>query len=207
MINEVQAYLPKVLNREKTEEIKRFRGQPTHHIFSLTSVPNLVFKLGEDMADRCRNIALAREVCQNEGLDDLYIPKSAIFEVEYQGRSYTVLAEERLEVNLASQKEQYRSTSDKIQRIIRQLTIFICKTGFSDIEYRNIPLFTHEGRLKVALWDLEEMDSMQAGLFGFGAFRTGLMRCVDRSQVPDIVATVKECLAWSEEMELLLRRV
>ncbi len=83
------------------------------------------------------------------------------------------------------QEQNFHDYATSLNEAIRQLAVFICKTGYSDVRWRNIPVLNNSldenGNRKIALIDIEEMDSPEVGLFG-GARTRGLVRCVNEEQ-------------------------
>ncbi len=87
-----------------------------------------------------------------------------------------------------------------------ELVDFISKTGWSDVEPRNLPAFeTKEGKLKIGMVDLETFsNSITLGLLGNSYLRrTGLLKCcVTHDQALKVYNKIKVVLKrkgmWKE---------
>ena len=79
-----------------------------------------------------------------------------------------------------------------------ELVDFISKTGWSDVEPRNLPAFeTKEGKLKIGMVDLETFsDDITLGLLGNSYLtRTGLFKCcVTHDQALKVYNKIKHVL-------------
>ena len=85
-----------------------------------------------------------------------------------------------------------------------ELVDFICITGWSDVEPRNLPLFeSEEGNPKIGIVDLEEFSERTTlGLLG-SEFRSGLLKCcVTVNQAKQVYARIEKTLKgkgiWAE---------
>src|SRR3989338_353064 len=185
-IEKIQVLMPKIRDRQNQDdqEIVRYTSKS---VFSLRSVPNLIFKSVGDADGRVENMVKAKEVCLALQLGLLIIPHAKKFHVD--GR--TLIAEECFDVQQhESAQERLYSELSWLNETTRQLATFIAKTGFSDVEWRNMPIIddapVFQGSRRVALVDLEEMDSPEIGIFGGGLGRRGLIRCLSSEEQIDI---------------------
>ncbi|EKE08203.1 MAG: hypothetical protein ACD_17C00291G0004 [uncultured bacterium] len=185
-IEKIQVLMPKIRDRQNQDdqEIVRYTSKS---VFSLRSVPNLIFKSVGDADGRVENMVKAKEVCLAHQLGLLIIPHAKKFHVD--GR--TLIAEECFDVQQhESAQERLYSELSGLNETTRQLATFIAKTGFSDVEWRNMPIIddapVFQGSRRVALVDLEEMDSPEIGIFGGGLGRRGLIRCLSSEEQIDI---------------------
>ncbi len=158
-------------------------------VFSLRSEPELIFKFDDD-EQRLQNMVEAKKICLAHNLTLLKIPHTT--QVQVQG--HVLIAEERLGIQQeeSKQEELYAKLSG-MEETARQLATFIAKTGFSDVEWRNIPIIDDDpnfpGPRRVALIDFEEMGASgrpKTGIFGQGQIRRGLIRCLSSEQQIDI---------------------
>ncbi len=158
-----------------------------HTVFTLSSAPGYIFKKQEDAEQRYESMLLAQTVCRTHQLGLLKIPHARLI-----GK---YIVEEKLELENASiQEENFKKYASSINETIRQLAVFICKTGFSDVSWRNNPVLSNSGDLKkIALIDLEELNPSEEfagiGLFGVPSekgisipTRRGLIGCVNENQ-------------------------
>lgn len=176
------------------EGIHLYNGM--NFVFSLDAIPGVIFKrancgwasLNGDpekgnlaTADRFEKMAKAQFVCQALNLDFLVVPHARKIEVEYEGKTYLFIAEERLHVdtNRSLQEECYRKFTSSMDSLVEQLIRFIQETEMSDISWRNLPLF-NDNVAKVGLIDLDRIDtSVILGLLGNGKEpERGLLNCL-----------------------------
>lgn len=207
-VAKIQNLMPKILKRQKDEEIK-WLAVMNNLVFKLSSVSNLIFKMvppnkslltqeGKKLSAkqiserRIENMIMARDVCKAHELGLLIIPHAKLFEVEHKGKAITVIAEEHLDIQSESIQEESFLKLPGLNESVRQLTTFIAHTEFSDVEWRNIPIvdiapeFT--GSRRIALIDLEEMGGAETGIYGnYLQMRRGLIRCLFSEKQIDIV--------------------
>lgn len=180
-------------------------------VFGLRAHPGYVFKMGvpgrgvyhngrhmdarEVIDDRFERMIFSKKVCLANGLDLLLLPAAKKIFVWAANAEHPVIVESEIPFQRKeSMQEHLYRTLPGLEETTRQLTTFIAKTGFSDVEWRNIPLFDDAPaiqRRRVALIDVEEMESAQSGIFGSGwpAPRRGLIRCLgSREQVGIAIA-------------------
>lgn len=188
-ISKIQACMADVLKRGEVEGIKLYPSQHSHRVFSIETIPGYVFKMnGLSMNLRYKKMIYAHAVCRIHQLGLLVIPKAKLFTVQFGGQEYEMVAEQKLDITPeeSAQEQFYKEYATSLNEAIRQLAIFICKTDYSDVEWRNNPVLVdsldEKGQRKIALIDLEETDSREIGLFGGGCGRRGLVRCVSSEQ-------------------------
>ena len=197
-MEKLQRLMPIIQSRGKDPEITWH--QSSNLVFSLASAPNLIFKTavpnrhiicgGRSLSaeqiseERFANMVKAYGVCLAHRLGLLVIPHAKKLNIT----GMTVIAEERVNINPneSAQEDLYRLPG--LNNTIRQLVTFISKTGFSDVEWRNMPLIDAAPELQgdrcVALVDLEEMEDAATGIFG--GLRRGLIRCLHSEEQIDI---------------------
>ena len=173
-------------------------GQCAHRVFALDAVPGLIFKLqvyndgsrGTDspIAERYKSMVNALTVCRTHQLDLLVIPKAKLFTVQMEGKKYELIAEQKLDINHEeeTQEQYYDDYADSLDKAIRQLAIFICRTGHSQVTWKHNSVLNdsldEEGNRKFALVDVEKMDDAEVGLFGKQNRSRGLVGCVNERQ-------------------------
>lgn len=192
-IEKIQALMPKIKRRQEDAEIT-WHASGNNLVFSLTTVPNLIFKMAppgrgalraggvlsaaQISEKRFANMVKAKEVCLTHRLSLLVIPHAQKFNVD----GMTLIAEECVNINQNESAQEHLYQLSGLNETVRQLVTFIAKTGFSDVEWRNMPLVDtapeFQGNRCVALIDLEEMDGADTGIFGGGFGRRGLVRCL-----------------------------
>jgi len=199
-IEKIQALMPKIQGRQDDEEI--IWHASSNLVFSLNTVPNLIFKtapLGRGVfraggilsatqvsEERFANMVKAKEVCLTHQLNLLVLPHAQKFNVA----GITLIAEECVNINQNESAQEQLYQLSGLNETARQLATFIAKTGFSDVEWRNMPLVDtapeFQGNRRVALIDLEEMDEAATGIFGADFLRRGLIRCLHSEAQIDI---------------------
>lgn len=104
----------------------------------------------------------------------------------------TLIVEETLDFdsNESAQKELYHKYSTALNETTHQLALFIAKTGYNDVAWRNIPILNEapefRGDRRVGLIDLEHLYSINNGFTGGSNRSCGLIKCVSAQQI-DIV--------------------
>lgn len=201
-ITKIQQLMPKILRRADNEEIT-WLPSGGNLVFRLTSIPNLIFKMAppnrgvlrtggclfahQISESRFANMVKAVEVCTANRLNLLVVPHAKKFNVD----GMVFIAEERVDINPNESAQEHLYQLSGLNDTARQLAIFIAKTGFSDVEWRNMPLIDtapeFQGNRRVALVDLEEMDGAATGIFGGGLERRGLVGCLYSEAQIDIV--------------------
>ena len=132
----------------------------------------------------------AKEVCLANHLGLLIIPQSKL--VTVSGKTFIV--EKFLDLNPIewAQESLYITYANQMEEAIRQLSILIAKTGFSDVTWRNIPILNeepgYEGPRRIGLIDLEGLGSSLDGFIGFFMNGSrGLINCLASERLIDIV--------------------
>lgn len=190
-IAKIQKLMPKILPREASAEISWFSPPADRNrIFRLRDV-SFVFKMNiednQKTEQRFDNMIKARNVCSLYRLGLLVIPQAKKFNVTYKNQSYSVIAEQYLNILPTDglQEDMYFKHAKGLLETMRQIAIFVAKTGFSDVEWRNIPLLDSR---RVALIDLEHMEEVSTGFFGDSkARRRGLIDCCTSEEQLDLV--------------------
>jgi hypothetical protein len=156
--------------------------------------------------DRFDNMVKAKGVCLANHLGLLIIPHAKKFDVEVMGTTYTLIAEESLDFDPdeSVHEELYHKLSTELNETACQLAIFVAKTGFNDVTWRNIPIIDEpaefRGPRRVALIDLEHMESARNGFLGDLNGSRGLIQCVSEEQIDSVIAEArKQGVALSEE--------
>ena len=196
--NKIQTCMRGLQTRNKVDGLNFYNSQDSHLIFSLDIASDLIFKMqsstccnfggANSMNDRYQKIVQAQIVVKEQNLNLLVIPSAKLFTVAVENRTYEILAEEKLDINpYESRQEQYfRTCARSLDGAIKQLAEFICKTGYSDVDWRNIPILNNSldqnGNRQIALVDIEDMNGAETGLFGGDWDIRGLVRCVNQAQ-------------------------
>ncbi len=183
-------------NKVKLENVNVYSSGNENIVFEVNEIGDTIFKLSkkfDGIQKRLENINKCMEICSELNLDLIKIPHIEVFNVCVGGKERLVLAEEKLQFNPSETYQQsfHLEDSSKLDPVIDQLYQFILKSGWSDVEYRNMPLFTErvvikseegvtkeELITKVALFDLEHLDGSEKGLCG-DALSTGLIGLVN----------------------------
>lgn len=181
-----------IFNRDKIDGIKHHKIEGNNYIFELDIAPGFVFKMANDSSKtelRYKNMILAETIVRTHNLGLLIIPRAKIIALEINFSSIITkefpafIVEEKLNFtpHTASQKALFHRDENTLEEAIRQLAIFICKTGYTDVEWRNNPIMIDNNMKtdkKIALIDLEHLELPSAGLFGNSKWKvTGLIGC------------------------------
>jgi hypothetical protein len=188
--------MPKFFDVKNDPEIQWY-GKGNNLVFSLASAPHLIFKMDrvgspDSVNQRLANIRRAEEVCKAHKLGLLLIPRAK--KIVIAGK--TLLVEERipLQNDESAQEKLYHDLSG-LDETIKQLALFIIKTGFSDVEWRNVPIVDDSpgflGNRRIALIDLEEMGDVAKGIYGNG-FRRGLIGILATEQQMNSVKEIAQ---------------
>jgi len=209
-IAKIKSCMMNILNeKKKTEGVTFYTSQGNHRVFTLDVAPDLIFKMkasksqsaGRDdsMKARYQRMIDAKTVCRVNQLGLLIIPNARLFNVE----KYEIIAEQKLDITPeeSAQEQLFEDHADRLDETVRQLAVFIAKTGFSDVEWRNVPVLNDnvdkEGNRKIALIDIEEMDGAKTGILGqeqafMAAPRRGLAHCVNEKQMEMVIAEARK---------------
>lgn len=193
-ITKIQTLIPKILGFEDDPEII-WLSKRNNPVFCLRDTPEIVFKYNRKNGNqRYENMIKAIEVCIVNQLDLLHVPQAKKITFD----KHTLIAEKKLRFNPYenAQENLYDSLANKLNETIRQLQIFITKTGASDISWRNIPILEEDpnytGPPRIGLIDLEEMEDVQMGLCGLlGGGRRGLIGCINEEQIGIVLQEIK----------------
>lgn len=181
---------------------KKYKGatfyitKDTIQVFELYNYKNYVFKVG-NMSKRFANIINGKRICNTKKFDLLLIPDITIATIkDANGKLYEILMEEKIDIEDKKQsKSTFENQPQYLNDTIEQLSKFICETHFSGVDFRNIPIIKENyvtnglTKKRIALIDLEDMESSEIGLFG-GPRVLGLLRCVDNIQHLNIIKNV-----------------
>lgn len=206
-IAKIETNMQSILLRMETASIKLYKGQWKHRVFSIDTAPGLIFKMNDhsgstspfydnSIQGRYRSMVRAQTVVRTHNLGLLVIPRAKLITVEFQGKKYDIIAEQKLDISheASKQEQYYEEYAGSLSSAIRQFAIFICITGHSDIEWRNNPVLNNSldnsGNRKIALIDLEITEKPERGLFG--GIGKGLVSCVTEEQGKMIEAVAKQ---------------
>ncbi|MFN4173938.1 MAG: hypothetical protein ACK4HV_02395, partial [Parachlamydiaceae bacterium] len=208
----IQALLPNILNQNEDKEIE-WLSRANNLVFKLKQSPNLVFKMArptrfgskklpsggnEETHSRFKNMVKAKEVCIANKLGLLTIPHAKKMMVNAAGNEYALIVEESLDFvsHDSAQEELYHKYSAEINESVRELATFIAKTGFNDVTWRNIPLLKDANESKsakrIALIDLEHMNSAVNGFLGDWNGSKGLIACVSETQFDIVIEEARK---------------
>lgn len=232
LIARIQQLMPKIKRQEKDPGIEWLSQRGTQ-VFRLTEAPNLVFKMftaqgvssmingkfmngEEQIRNRFNNMVKAKEICLTHRLGLIAIPHAKMFEVQADGRTLPVIAEQALSVRTteSAQEELYRDHAEALGQAVRQLGTFIAETGFNDVVWRNIPVVDEvvgfQGARRIGLIDLEHMEGAESGILGSWNGSCGLVRCLFSEEQMDAVlndARQKGIVSQHEAEQIKARRL
>ncbi|HEX2582697.1 MAG TPA: hypothetical protein VHL30_01125 [Chlamydiales bacterium] len=227
-INTLATSILKGADHEQIQWLSKGKTRVFRHI----DAPDLVFKTNpeitgrslingkwkngpEQIRSRFKNICKAQEVCRVHQLGLLKIPKAQLFDITDAQGTYSVIAEESLDIASDSmQEELYRDLAEGLSQSVLQLTTFIAKTGFNDVTWRNIPILDDApefpGDRRIALIDLEHMESAPDGICGSWNGSVGLVGCLFSERQIDAVlekATDQKIISQEASSELKARSI
>lgn len=211
IIDKIKELILEIACTQDNQEIQ-WLSKLNNKVFKLLMGPNLVFKMTDDgnilrkgkwiggahakIELRFANMIKGMEVCLENHLDLLKIPHAKKLEIEVTNSKipnlngkYKFIVEESLnfDSNQDTQDKLFQY-SKPLDATVKQLVIFIAKTGFSDVARRNIPILNNEsgyqGPPHVGLIDIEEMENSVNGLIGE---RCGLIGCVPEEQIDMVI--------------------
>ena len=211
--SKIQQLIPKIIGKEEDEAIE-WLAQGNNLVFKVKEVPNLVFKMAPPgvsvfhggkllnskaiIDERFANMVNAKVVCLANDLSLLIIPQAQKFDINVNGKNYTLIAEEDLKFNpnASAHEELYHKYSTELNETARQLAVFVAKTGFNDVTWRNIPILNEaeefQGPRRVALIDLEHMKSSLNGFIGDFNGSCGLIRCMPEAQIDTVIEEARK---------------
>lgn len=190
----IAARLPALLKGQKSREATII-SNGNALVFQLPEYPELVFITNGSIERRFQALINGRQVCVTHNLDRLVIPHAKKFSVTIEGKKYELLAEEKLQfnANAAFQEDLYYTHTEKLRIPLQQLAVFVAKTGFSDVNWRNIPLITRSlpEAPQIALFDIEDKEGECIGYFGKegrgGQFRLGVIGAAFTEEQIDMI--------------------
>lgn len=212
-VSKIRSCMKNILLNKEGDGVHFYKSGDNHRVFSLDAEPELVFKMSSNnvrfsgsssaIKARYQTMVSAKTVCMTHYLGLLVIPNAKLFKVD----GLDIIAEKKVDIisDESAQEKNFEDCANRLNEAIHQLTVFIVKTGFSDVEWRNIPVIENipDGNCKIALIDIEEMEGAKTGLFG-GIFRRGLVGCVNEEQI-DIV--IEEARKYGLVDEAAVQRV
>lgn len=189
-IKKVQNFVEDFRLGKDLKGVKIYKFWKDRCIFSFDDMPEVIFKVNtrnpttnSSMKERYLRMIYARNVCDTHKLGLLVIPNAKLFSVEHEEKQYEILAEKTLDFNSHEgiQQDFFEKDNPNLDEAIKELATFICKTGYSDVSWRNNPFLNPLDGVKqrIGLIDLEEMESKEIGLFGEKR-RRGLVGCVSK---------------------------
>ncbi len=195
---------------KEEEDITWHLSQSAHYVFSLNSIPGIIFKLDSPscsasndeltMEKRYDNIVRAETIVRNFNLEKLYIPGAQKLDITIGNKTYAVLAEQKVNINPNEgyQEHFFYKKSKELNLAFEQLAVFICQTGYCDVTWRNNPILMSpqpqdsSANYTIALLDLEHMNKPESGLFGTWCTR-GLVRCGTKEQATIVLSVAQRC--------------
>lgn len=188
-------------------------SRSNHWVLKVTGISNLVFKMalpnvapylnGKEIQSRAvikelfKNKLKAKEICITHQLELLVIPNAKKIKLKVDGVKRNILAEAFLEVdrNEFTQEELYYKYSNQLNETIRQLAIFVAKTGLN-INWKSIPVIHEVDDQKprrIALIRLSDMPDPLKGFTGDPIMSCrGLIRCVSKEQIDLVIDEAKK---------------
>jgi len=212
-VAKIQQLIPTIIKMEDDPALD-WLAKGNNLVFRIKETPEVVYKLArpsvsvkregkylnskEIRDERFNNMVKAKEVCLTHELGLLIIPHAKKIDVKAVGATYVLIAEESLDIesNESAENEHYHKYSPKLNETVRQLAVFVSKTGFNDVTWRNIPIINEadefHGPRRVALIDLEHMNSKVNGFIGDENGSCGLIGCVSEEQIDLVIEEALE---------------
>ncbi len=174
-------------------------------VAELPGFPNMIFKAERQRTDqeryareRCDQNREALQICQENHLDRLRVPRTALLQLERRGKTFWVVAEEKLPI-IGSKFNDFRKHIHLMNRDVRlqpimddmlhQLVIFIHRFSLCDIKANNIP-FLGSG-VEFGLVDLSTRGEPAICTYKFQA-RHSLVDFVEERNLPMIRDTAMQ---------------
>ena len=195
----VYSLIEKILKTEECNEIKLLSN--AGNILKLNKYAHLVFKFAkfgnspstnnESINSRFKNMIKAKKVCLINNLDLLIVPQA--IKTTLCSKDFPCIIEEAFDFpnNESANEKDYETHSKSLNETMRQLAVFVAKTGFNDVTWRNVPIVNERedflGPRRVALIDLEHMIDAESGFMGSNNGSCGLIRCCTSEEQIDIV--------------------
>jgi hypothetical protein len=203
-LNKLKKLLPDILLKKDLKEIV-WLSKANNLVFKLKNVGQFVFKTTNPLRcsvqsnmninSRFQNMMTAMKICRVNNLNLLVIPHAKQFKLKASGKSHLFIVEEFIDLNpdIKMQQHYYHKNTECLDETIKQLAVFILKTGFFDVKYDNIPLINEkagfQGYRRVALIDLEHINfipyQVMDGLIN-------LIWCVSESQENIVIEEAKK---------------
>jgi hypothetical protein len=188
-----------------------------HIVFEVEGLNGLIFKVSKehpkDLAEVQKYQQLrrdARKLCDEEGLYLIRIPACSFVEID----GVYVIVEERIEDVYGEyhfQKSLYSWGLDQpelklyFKVLFWQMLIFICKFGFGDCKYNNIPL-DQNGR--AIFLDLDQWGAEEGLTKGFAQEQNdGLLSYLPQEWLDEAVGEAEHLLGKSLDVEAVRERV
>ncbi|MEC7838800.1 MAG: hypothetical protein VX777_02025 [Chlamydiota bacterium] len=208
-VAKLQDCITKIIHNKSLEGVCYYQSQYNHRVFSLDTAPELIFKMkaiqnwsvespDDSMRARYEALIKAQTICKTYALGLLVVPNAKLFSVDVAGKKYEIIVEKKLDINPSesAQEQYYLDYASSLNETIRQLAVFICKTGCSNVDWRNNPVLNDApdqfGCRKIGLIDIEEIEWAEAGLFGCGYRGRGLVGCVTEDQGRIVESVAKQ---------------
>lgn len=200
-LSKIQDLMPKIQAGEKDDAIEWF-STGIILVFKIAGSPDFVFKMARGgwvkatdlMDEHFAAMVKAKAVCLIHELGLLVIPHTKKIKID----GHTLIAEECLDIATENsvQEEFYHKFSTELNEAVRQLAIFIAKTGFNDVIWPNIPLINESegfhGNRRIGLRDIKRMKSALEGFVGSENGSFGLIRCVSEEQIDLVIAEARK---------------
>lgn len=220
---EIERLMPQIIGGEDNAAIE-WLGKGNNRVFKLQTHPGLVFKtvtrrnggvLRNGKMLRCESMMKERFASSLEAytvkaihqLGLLIIPKTKIFDINYQGNVYQVIAEESLDFNpSASAQERNYELLDGLDESVSQLSRFIAEFKFNDVTPRNVPILNESpqylGSRRIGLIDIEHRESAIDGFIGGGNGSCGLIGTVGPRHVDAVIESARSYVPGIRESDL-----
>jgi len=182
-------------------------------VAELPGFPNMIFKAERSRTDqegyaraRCDQNREALQICQENHLDRLRVPRTALLQVERRGETFWVVAEEKLPI-IGAKFKDFRKHVRIMNRDLRlqpimddmlhQLVIFIHRFSLCDLKANNIP-FLGSG-VEFGLVDLSIRGKPATCIYNFQA-RHSLVDFFEERNLPMIRDTAMQTdpALWKE---------
>lgn len=179
--------------------------------FCVDTAPNLIFKFAannDETQNLFQHLVTAKKICRLHGLNKLVVPQAKLVNLTVEGTNVSLIAEIKLDIDFTetSQKEILKK-SGQLTEAFRQLTTFICKTGFCELTPLNTPIInsTDPDSKEIALLDLSIVGQAASSLFGDNLLSNapkdkGIFSWIDHANQQTIIDEAKLHLAWSAHL-------
>jgi hypothetical protein len=174
MCQKITVSLPRILTKTAGDGVIFYESRPEYRVFSLAEAPDLVFKMRlegavqvDSMKQRFEKMAYAKAVTMRFFQRLLVIPSARLFKIDVQGKTYEMLAEEKLnfDSHISKQEEYYEKMGQRLLPAVSQLANFISQTGYCGTPANDNPIIDDPNLVvKIGFFNFDFEKRPEAGI-------------------------------------------